>query len=280
MKVFTLIMNLFTMLVLSFSYPSLISALEDNLYLVDQNIAEDVITLAAINTITVGPNYTIDGADVTMVAGSQIVLRPDFRVRVGSNFRASLGHMNGYTVNGIEQWEEGMYIHGNLDIQPSGFLTLLPGCEVVFIADKYGTITILGKFTVNGGVLKGNSSTPGSWKGIIVEGSGNCSLKGTAIEFAEQGVLVKSGARVVIEECTFKSNLIGVHMCGGAPVVRNSYFINNEWYGIKEDAGGRPQEIQDNIFSGNSHNYYHEGLGIISIPHLNTLYGSWGNVER
>jgi len=280
MKIFLLIMYLFAMFFISFSSPSLLSALEENLLLVDQNITKGVVSIAAINSITAGPNCTIDGADVTFVAGTEITLQSGFCVRVGSSFRASLGYMNGYTVNDTELWEERKYIQGNLDIQPSGLLTLLPGCEVVFIADNYGIIKVFGKFTVNGGVLKGSGFIPGSWKGIIVEGSGDCYLKGTAIENAQQGVVVKSGAQVTIEECILKNNLIGLHAHGGMPVIRNSHFINNEWYGIKEDAGGRPQEIRENVFSGNAHNYYHEGLGVISINHLNTLSGSWGNVEE
>lgn len=260
--------------------PAVVSGMDENIILTDEYITEGVAKVAAFNTITAGPNCVIEGADVTFVAGDMITLRPGFTVRKGSTFRASIGFMNGYTVAGNEGWSGRHYIFGDVVISPGSSLDVSSGDEVVFFAESDGAVRVEGNLTVDGGIFTAFDVTPGSWRGIIVEGTGSVYLTGVEIKYARQAVLVKEGAEVILNGCTLRDNLIGVHACGGYPVIRNSMFLNNEWYAIKEDAGGRPNQLRYSTFSGNGHNYYHKGLGVITIDAVNTLPRNWGNAEQ
>lgn len=260
--------------------PAVVSGMDENIILTDEYITEGVVTIAALNTITAGPNCVIEGADVTFVAGDRITLRPGFTVRKGSTFRASIGFMSGYTVVGNEGWAGRHYIYGDVVISRGGSLDVSSGAEVVFFTEGDGAVRVDGNLTVDGGIFTTFDATPGSWRGIIAEGTGSVYLTGVEIKYARQAVLVKEGAKVILNGCTLRDNLIGVHACGGCPVIRNSMFLNNKWYAIKEDAGGSPDELRYSTFSGNGHNYYHEDSGIISIDRVNTLPGNRGNVEQ
>ncbi len=260
--------------------PAVVSGMDEDIILTDEYMTEGVVTIAAFNTITAGPDYIIEGADVTFVAGDMITLRPGFTVRKGSTFRASIGLMSGYTVEGDEGWAGRHYIYGDVIISPGSTLDVSSGAEVVFFTEGDGALEVEGTLTVDGGIFITSDVVPGSWRGIIVEGTGAVYLTGVEIKYARQAVLVKEGAEVILNGCTLRDNLIGVHACGGHPVIRDCLFFNNGWYAIKEDAGGSPNGVRDSTFSGNGHNYYHEGLGVISIDIVNTLPGNRGNVEQ
>lgn len=260
--------------------PAVVSGMDEDIILTDEYMTEGVVTIAAFNTITAGPDYIIEGADVTFVAGDMITLRPGFTVRKGSTFRASIGLMSGYTVEGDEGWAGRHYIYGDVIISPGSTLDVSSEAEVVFFTEGDGALEVEGTLTVDGGIFITSGVVPGSWRGIIVEGTGAVYLTGVEIKYARQAVLVKEGAEVILNGCTLRDNLIGVHAYGGHPVIRDSLFFNNVWYAIKEDAGGSPNEVSDSTFSGNGHNYYHEGLGVISIDIVNTLPGNRGNVEQ
>ncbi len=260
--------------------PAVVPGMDEDIILTDEYMTEGVVTIAAFNTITAGPDYIIEGADVTFVAGDMITLRPGFTVRKGSTFRASIGLMRGYTVEGDEWWAGRHYIYGDVIISPGSMLDVSSGAEVVFFMEGDGALEVEGTLIVEGGIFTTSDVVPGSWRGIIVEGTGTVYLTGVEIKYARQAVLVKEGAEVILNGCTLRDNLIGVHAFGGHPVIRDCLFFNNGWYAIKEDAGGSPNGVRDSTFSGNGHNYYHEGLGVISIGIVNTLPGNRGNVEQ
>jgi hypothetical protein len=254
--------------------------LEENETLSNEQVTQGTVFVAAHNTITVGPNYLIDGAEVTFVAGNNILFREGFIVRAGSTLHAGIGAMNGETISGNKIWDKLHYVNGELVIASSSSLELTSDGGVVFLSGSNGLIKVQGTLTVNGGVLKATSPNAGSWQGIIVENRGIATLSNAHILHARQGVVANAGSSITITGCTVKNNIIGVHVIGGSVSIQKNKFIQNERYAIKEEVGGEPTAVMHNTFSKNGYNYYDGAQGNISIDLLNTMSGNRGNEEE
>jgi hypothetical protein len=188
--------------------------------------------------------------------------------------------MNGSEIDGSYTWSKTRYINGDLVIHPGAFVVISPGVELVFLPESNGSLRVYGTLSADGVTFTSSSSEPGEWNGIVVESSGVVSIYNASIENARQGVTIKKGSKVRLEGCSFRNNFVGVHVIGGNPSIVGSSFFNNLWYGVKEDAGGSPDELTDNEFSQNGNSYYNAASGIISMDVLNAFSGYRGNVER
>jgi len=98
------------------------------------------------------------------------------------------------------------------------------------------------------------------------------------IKHAERGVSVFDDALTEVINCTFEDNFVGIHVYNAQPVISITQFINNTWYAIKEDEGGRPGVINCH-FSGNRRDYYHQLFTSITIDQLNEINGNDGNTK-
>lgn len=193
-------------------------------------------------------------------------------VRVGNTTRGSLFI--------DETWSGTHHLDGDITVPVGVTLTILPG-TVVIANDAASTealaLNIKGSLIIQGateGVIFRSANGADRWLGILVEGT--ATLDRIIVQDALRGLTTVHGATVTVTNCTFQNNQVGLHAYDATPEVRNSSFINNSLYGIKEDEGGRPVVVGCR-FSGNSINYYHEVLTEISIEELNQLDGNSGN---
>jgi len=174
-----------------------------------------------------------------------------------------------------ETWSGSHHIYGDV-IVPNGIkLTIMPGTEV--IADgKPGEIKldVAGELTAGqGAVFYSVNKTTTGWKGIYV--TGRATLEGVTVVNAERGLVI-DGTDFIINQCVFRENYLGVHVINSRPLIKNSIFENNTWYGVKEDKGGSPI-LTECIFVGNRRNYYHQTMTSISIDQINGLPENSGN---
>jgi hypothetical protein len=212
--------------------------------------------------------------------GDGISLRPGFRIKAGASFRAGSGDMNGGEIHGSVSWSRTRYINGDLVVPPDASIVVYPGVEVVFLPESTGSLRVYGTLSAERVTFTSSSFGRGGWNGIVVESSGVVFLCNASIENSRQGVTIKKGSEVSLVGCTFRNNLVGAHIIGGNPSIVGNYFLNNTWYGIKEDAGGNPGELRDNEFSRNGNSYYNAESGVISMDELNAFSRHRGNVER
>ena len=267
-------------------FPRVVPAYEEHLLLENRTIdAGSCVTEIAIHTIAAGTSYVLEpGAHVTFVAGTQpgdrISLRPGFHVKAGASFRAGSGDMRVGEIHGSDTWSKTRYINGDLVVHPDASIVVCPGVEVVFLPESNGSLRVYGTLSAEGVTFTSSSSGPGVWNGIVVESSGVVYLRNVSIENARQGVTIKKGSEVRLFGCVFRNNFVGVHVIGANPSIVGNIFSSNTWYGIKEDAGGSPDELTDNVFSQNGNSYYNAASGVISMDVLNALFGLRGNVER
>ena len=114
-----------------------------------------------------------------------------------------------------------------------GVLTIEDGVTARFnqntniIVDR-GTLTARG--TPGVGILFTQNGTSG-WDGFVFEGNGTGSFEHCKIEYAENGVQVKSGT-VQLTNTTLRNNNYGVWASGGALTFRNNHIIDNASYGV------------------------------------------------
>lgn len=182
-----------------------------------------------------------------------------------------------------EIWSGEHHLYGDLVVPVGKKLTILPGTTVI-IDRKLGqtdydySLNIKGTLEIQGATenvtFRSFAGTPGSWKGICVEGK--AVIEGATIQHAIRGITIVDNVEATISNSIFKDNIVGMHLYGVQPTIRNIYFESNVWYGIKEDEGGRPSVI-DCIFKDNGIDYYHEYLTEINIDQLNNIEGNYGN---
>jgi parallel beta-helix repeat protein len=139
-------------------------------------------------------------------------------------------------------------------------------------------LVIEGGLTVQSGcsVQSVNNAVENGWKGIYI--TGEATLEGANIYHALRGITVMNTAQVAVSNCSFIDNYIGIHVYGSRPRIDTCQFTNNQWYGIKEDQGGRPIIVNCGFF-GNEVAYYQDGVSEITMDDLNQIPGNSGNHE-
>jgi len=175
-----------------------------------------------------------------------------------------------------EYWSGNREIRGDLTIPAGITLTVEAGTQIM-ATGPYG-LNVEGILTTQTGTMFGLKITATSaWKGIGV--SGTATLTGTEIREAQRGLTTLSGSTVTVTDCTFLENTTGVHAYGSSPRLSGSSFQDSKRYGVKEDAGGRPQ-LDSCKFGGNLYDYYSEMDAVIEMEKLNAINGNSGNTEE
>lgn len=187
--------------------------------------------------------HTIYG-DVTIPAGIKLTIQSGTQIIV-----------NG--IVGDTGFFNGLIVKGNLEAQPG----------VVFDAVNRDT----GEGLITG---FGDGSGNDGWKGIIIEG--NAGLNGVTFRHAFRALTVYASGKAKVDNCIFEDNYVAIHVYESQPLINNCQFINNQWYGIKEDRGCRPV-VTNCGFSGNEMDYYQDGAAEISMDELNQIPGNRGN---
>ena len=108
---------------------------------------------------------------------------------------------------------------------------------------------------------------------------GDSDLEGITVRDAYSGITLLSGDVATIDNCRLEENMIGIHLYGRSPLIRNCHFLRNESYGLKEDALAAPVMV-DNRFIANGYAYYDLLETVIGAEELNRMDGNSGNTEE
>jgi parallel beta-helix repeat protein len=180
-----------------------------------------------------------------------------------------------------EVWSGVHHIYDDVTVPPGIKLTILAGTQIIIdgIPGETGynhALIIQGSLTVQSGTSfkSVNGTVENGWKGIDI--TGQATLDGANIYHALRGITVMNTANVTASNCGFMDNYIGIHVYGSKPRIDHCQFINNQWYGIKEDLNGRPVVTYCG-FTGNEVNYYQDQVSEITIDDLNRIPGNGGN---
>ena len=185
------------------------------------------------------------------------------------------------TLRTDEIWSGIHRIDNDVTVPPGINLTILPGTRVIIDGIPGDTgynhaLIIQGSLTVQTGASfeSVNGTVDNGWKGIYI--TGEATFNGASIYHALRGITVMNTAKVTVNNCRFTDNYIGIHVYGSKPVFDHCQFTNNQWYGIKEDLGGRPVVTQCG-FTGNEVDYYQDQVSAITLDDLNQIPGNGGN---
>lgn len=174
----------------------------------------------------------------------------------------------------------GKYAISGAVIIPAGItITITEGATILAYPKEQVPASIL---VETGGtlIIYGSSVTNapgyGLWNGITARG--DLVIDGASLSGAERAVASLRGSNVIIKNCIFEKNRIGVNAYDSCPEITTSTFRKNAVYAIKEDAGGVPT-VSSCSFANNLYDYYSETLTTISVDILNTL-GSGSNHDN
>jgi hypothetical protein len=184
-----------------------------------------------------------------------------------------------------EIWRGDHVVVGKL-IVPEGMSLRIMGDQTVSFLGDFGAgssqgILVQGDLIVDGSVkLCAADEQARRWDTIMVQGRaaiGNESGGWVEIRDAERGVTAAPGSSVRLVRTRLRGNETGLHVVGtGEVAVEGCEIVGNALYGIKEDAGGRP-EVRDTTLRDNLRNYYSWDDGILSIGRLNERPNNRGN---
>ncbi|MDC7222906.1 MAG: hypothetical protein PQJ60_04145, partial [Spirochaetales bacterium] len=122
-------------------------------------------------------------------------------------------------------------------------------------------------------VYEWDGDQSGYWQGIYIQGE--ATLDDITVREAERGIVLDSDLVTDLEGISFEENLIGLHLLGLSPEIRDCSFEDNVHYGIKEDGECEPQ-FRDNTFSGNGYDYYDSELTVLDGDDLTTMNSNTG----
>jgi parallel beta-helix repeat protein len=193
-----------------------------------------------------------------------------------------------------EVWSGTHRIYGDVTVPAGVKLTIAAGTQIIvdgIVGDTgyFNGLVINGSLEVRAGAVFdavnrdtgeglianfGNGSGGDGWNGIRI--GGNAIINGATFRHAFRALFVHGTGNVTVNECIFEDNYVGIHVYGSKPQINQCQFTNNQWYGIKEDQGGRPVVTLCG-FSGNEVDYYQEQAAAITIGQLNQIPGNGGN---
>ena len=96
------------------------------------------------------------------------------------------------------------------------------------------------------------------WDGIEIAGDAN--LKNIRVSRARRGITLLNNSIKDIDNVGFYGNLIGLHLVGTSPKIKECLFTSNRHYGVKEDFDSRPV-LEGNTFQNNFYDYYQNQSG-------------------
>ena len=193
-----------------------------------------------------------------------------------------------YVLADDEYWWSGVHeVHGTVVVPAGRILGIESEADIRIFG--YGSIRVEsgGSFETFGtsagdirfGMGPGETTGPGSWRGIEVFGA--ATLSGVTIQDAQRGISVREGGSVLLETTLLNGNEAGLHIYRGEATVNACDNTNNELYGIKEDELGAYEPVITNTrFSGNGYDYYEDDYGLLSMEKLNEKTGNSGNVKE
>lgn len=175
-----------------------------------------------------------------------------------------------------EYWHNQHSLDGEVVVPDGLTLTIRDGTNLLAAAD--GVIRVLGALLVTDDTdaeARLSAADDPMWGGIFVEPGGNVQIEGATIERAHRGITT-TGGTTSLTDVTLADNEVGAHVLGGDVRIEESRIVNSIWYGIKEDAGGRPVVI-DTLFDGNGYDYYADGIPLVDMEWINSQEGNGGN---
>ncbi len=184
-----------------------------------------------------------------------------------------------YVLEEDEYWWSGVReLHTDVVVPEGVTLYVLSGTEVVAYGDV--GLRVEGRLEVTGNgtepvIFRSEGSGYHEWQGIMV--TGEAEITHALIRDALRGVTAGSGSEVTVTMSVFEHNRAGLHAYGSSPEVTDCGFMDNEWYGVKEDGAGVQPVMTGCVFSGNGYDYYHRTERDLSMDELNAVSGNNGN---
>ena len=154
-------------------------------------------------------------------------------------------------------------VSADVTVAPGVLLAFQAGCVVRFDAGKklivagtlfaYGTSTSSTSTSVT---FQSSSATPaaGAWGGLQTVGAGGATLTGAVVEHAVFGLDVAGTGAVDVTDSTFRTNVDGIMIRAGSPVITRTTFAGNGTYGLEvapASSGTLYVTIQGSVFDGN-----------------------------
>lgn len=177
-----------------------------------------------------------------------------------------------------ELWSGDLEIQGTVEVPEGITLTITAATEINFPATAM--LRVYGQIQLQGEVGKPIIMTGTEWKGVEINPNATVlGLSQVVFDQAERGLtLIEQNP--IISDVIFSGNTVGLHLYQSNPRVLNCQFIDNLYFGVKEDEGGNAV-LEDCVFTNNQLSpYYDEELTWITVEKLNTLPGNSGNREQ
>ena len=171
-----------------------------------------------------------------------------------------------------EVWSGDMELRDTVIVPAGVTLNIEAGANIVVPAEK--ALIINGSLKIMGTQEKPvhfNSSSQKNWHGIRINPqSEEIDLQYAVIENALRGIaFIECGGKV--DHLMFRNNQHGIHLYQAYPEISNSEFVDNAFFGIKEDGDCSPI-LRDNVFLNNRvGDYYHSRRTILSGDALEEL---------
>jgi hypothetical protein len=176
--------------------------------------------------------------------------------------------MGDHAVTGVVEVPAGLKLTiGSDSSQPK--VTFAGGGSSGILVDSTATLKI-----GDGFVLTGDSS---AWGSIDIHGYAD--VGASTIQGASQGIVAEPDSSIVLKGTTLQNNQTGLHVVGSgsqSPSVTlgGVNVVNNLFYGIKEDTGGRPKLSATSV-SSNFRNYYSFDQGLLTLDGINALNAAY-----
>ena len=171
-----------------------------------------------------------------------------------------------------EVWSGDMELRNTVIVPAGVTLYIEAGANIVVPVEKAliinGSLKIMGTEEER---VHFNSSSQKNWHGIKINPqSEEIDLQYAVIENALRGIaFIECGGKV--DNLIFRNNQHGIHLYQAYPEISNSRFVDNAFFGIKEDGDCSPILI-DNVFLNNRvGDYYHSRRTILSGDALEEL---------
>lgn len=191
----------------------------------------------------------------------------------GWNRYMGYGRINAYNALKYTLENYGGTLTQSLTIPTSETWNFAPGITVKFAPGisliVNGTLTAVGTPSAPITFTSQSGTTPGSWGGIIFDGTGTSSsiLDNTEIKYASD-VRFLNGANATIQNSLLEHCTQGVYIYNSTPKIINNQISEPSQNGIYCDASGKVPLIKDNdIIKTSSNSYYQEYQGVWVVNH-------------
>ena len=164
-----------------------------------------------------------------------------------------------------EVWSGDMELRNTVIVPAGVTLYIEAGANIVVPVEKAliinGSLKIMGTEEER---VHFNSNSQKNWHGIKINPqSEEIDLQYAIIENALRGIaFIECGGKV--DNLIFRNNQHGIHLYQAYPEISNSRFVDNAFFGIKEDGDCSPILIDNVFFNNRVGDYYHSRRTILS----------------